>query len=79
MGHFLGDQEAAFGAAGLTDVERDMIRRRDFRALIQYGAIFFVLEKLPAVLKPTRAAIRLSSRLTTPTRRLRRPRRTPRP
>jgi len=47
---FLGDQEAAFEAAGLTDVERDMIRRRDFRALIQYGAIFFVLEKLAAVL-----------------------------
>ena len=26
-----------------------MVRRRDWRALIQYGAIFFVLEKLGAV------------------------------
>ena len=27
-----------------------MIRRRDWRALMHYGAIFFVLEKLAAVL-----------------------------
>ena len=26
-----------------------MVQRRDWRALIQYGAIFFVLEKLGAV------------------------------
>ena len=30
--------------------ERDLIRRRDWRGLIRYGAIFFVLEKLAAVL-----------------------------
>ena len=36
-------------AAGLTEQERDLIRRRDWRGLIHYGAIFFVLEKLGAV------------------------------
>ncbi|WP_432731139.1 gallate dioxygenase [Variovorax sp. W6] len=46
---FLADEEAAFEAAGLTDRERDMVRHRDWRALIQYGVIFFMLEKLGAV------------------------------
>jgi len=46
---FLGDPEPLFESAGLTAQERDMITRRDWRALIQYGAIFFVLEKLGAV------------------------------
>ena len=46
---FADDPEAAMLAAGLDDGERDMIRRRDWRALMQYGAIFFVLEKLAAV------------------------------
>ena len=46
---FTADPETAFGKAGLTDHERDMIRRRDWRAMMQYGAIFFVLEKLAAV------------------------------
>jgi gallate dioxygenase len=46
---FNSDEEAAFEKAGLSDQERDMIRRRDWRALMQYGAIFFVLEKLAAV------------------------------
>jgi gallate dioxygenase len=46
---FLGDPEAAFERAGLGAEERDMIRRRDWQALIRYGAIFFVLEKLAAV------------------------------
>jgi gallate dioxygenase len=30
-----------------------MIRRRDWRALIQYGVIFFLLEKLGAVIGTT--------------------------
>jgi gallate dioxygenase len=47
---FLGDPEPLFEAAKLTEHERDLIRRRDWRALIQYGAIFFVLEKLAAVI-----------------------------
>jgi gallate dioxygenase len=47
---FLADPEPLFESAGLTDRERDLVRRRDWRGLIQYGAIFFVLEKLAAVL-----------------------------
>lgn len=46
---FLRDPEASFEAAGLTEQERDLIRRRDWRGLIHYGAIFFMLEKLGAV------------------------------
>ncbi len=46
---FLADEEAAFERAALSDQERDLVRRRDWRGLIQYGAIFFVLEKLGAV------------------------------
>ena len=46
---FASDPEAAFAEAGLSEEERDMIRRRDWRALMQYGAIFFVLEKMAAV------------------------------
>ncbi len=50
---FLADPEPMFEEAGLTDPERDMLRRRDWRALIQYGVIFFLLEKLGAVLGTT--------------------------
>ncbi len=46
---FKADPEASFEKAGLTEQERDMIRRLDWRAMMQYGAIFFVLEKLAAV------------------------------
>lgn len=46
---FLADPEAAFEAAGLSSEERDLIRERDWMGLIRYGAIFFVLEKLGAV------------------------------
>jgi gallate dioxygenase len=46
---FLRDPEASFAAAGLTEEERDLIRRRDWRGLIRYGVIFFMLEKLGAV------------------------------
>jgi gallate dioxygenase len=46
---FLADPQAAFERAGLSDVERDLVARRDWRGLIRYGAIFFVLEKLGAV------------------------------
>jgi gallate dioxygenase len=50
---FLADPEPMFTEAGLTEEERDMIRRRDWRALIQYGVIFFLLEKLGAVVGTT--------------------------
>jgi gallate dioxygenase len=46
---FLADPEGAFAAAGLTDEERAMVRARDWRGLIRYGASFFMLEKLGAV------------------------------
>ena len=50
---FLADPEPMFQAAELTEQERDMVRRRDWRALIQYGVIFFLLEKLGAVVGTT--------------------------
>jgi len=46
---FRRDPEASFAAARLTEEERDLIRRRDWRGLMHYGAIFFMLEKLGAV------------------------------
>jgi gallate dioxygenase len=46
---FLRDPEASFEAAGLTAEERDLIRRRDWRGMMHYGVIFFMLEKLGAV------------------------------
>jgi gallate dioxygenase len=46
---FKDDPEAAFAAAGLTDEERDLVRLRDWRGMIHYGVIFFMLEKLGAV------------------------------
>ena len=46
---FVSEPEKAFDDANLTDVERDLVRRRDWRGLIHYGVIFFMLEKLGAV------------------------------
>ena len=46
---FLADPEGAFEAAQLSKEERDLVRRRDWRAMIHYGVIFFMLEKLGAV------------------------------
>jgi len=50
---FLADPEPMFEEAGLTEEERDMVRRRDWRALIRYGVIFFMLEKFGAVIGTT--------------------------
>jgi gallate dioxygenase len=47
---FLEDPEALFEAHGLSAEERDLVRRRDWRGLIHYGVIFFMLEKLGAVI-----------------------------
>ena len=41
--------DAAFDKAGLDTTERDMVRKRDWSALIRYGASFFCLEKLARV------------------------------
>lgn len=46
---FLSVPEQLFAEHGLTEEERDMVRRRDWRAMIRYGVIFFMLEKLGAV------------------------------
>ena len=46
---FLADEAGAMREAGLSPEECDMIARRDWRALIRYGASFFMLEKLGAV------------------------------
>jgi gallate dioxygenase len=46
---FLKDPEAAFEEAGLTEEERTLVRNRDWRGMIHYGVIFFMLEKLGAV------------------------------
>ena len=46
---FLADEEAEYERAGLPEAERAMVRARDWRALIRYGVIFFMLEKLGAV------------------------------
>lgn len=46
---FLANPDATYEEAGLTPLERDMIGRRDWQAMIRYGVIFFLLEKLGAV------------------------------
>ncbi len=50
---FLQDTEALFEEAKLSEEERAMLRNRAWRALIHYGAIFFLLEKLGAVVGTT--------------------------
>jgi gallate dioxygenase len=46
---FWAEPEALFHEHQLTDEEAAMVKRRDWRALIHYGVIFFLLEKLGAV------------------------------
>jgi gallate dioxygenase len=46
---FLADPEVTYEEADLPPQERDMITRRDWQAMIRYGVIFFLLEKLGAV------------------------------
>lgn len=50
---FLENPEPLFEEAGLTAEERDMIRGRQWQALIHYGVIFFLLEKLGATVGTT--------------------------
>ena len=47
---FVNDQEALFEEFGLADEERVMIRERRWIELIRYGVIFFLLEKMGAVI-----------------------------
>jgi gallate dioxygenase len=46
---FRRNADALMIAHGLTEEEAALVRRLDWRALIHYGVIFFVLEKLAAV------------------------------
>ena len=47
---FVEDQEGLFAESDLTEEEKDLIRRRDWIGMIHYGVIFFMLEKMAAVL-----------------------------
>ena len=46
---FKADEAAAMREAGLSAEERQLIQDRDWRGLMRYGVIFFLLEKLAAV------------------------------
>ncbi|HEX2618368.1 MAG TPA: hypothetical protein VHL57_12545, partial [Flavobacteriales bacterium] len=50
---FLADPTPLYDQHKLTAEERDLVTRRDWRALIHYGVIFFLLEKLGAVVGTT--------------------------
>jgi hypothetical protein len=50
---FEADPELLMTEAGLSDREKDLVRERDWLALVQYGANFFVLEKFARVSKKT--------------------------
>lgn len=47
---FLADEESSLAESDLSEEEKDLIRRRDWQGMIHYGVIFFMLEKLAAVL-----------------------------
>ena len=47
---FLQDEEATCREAGLTGEETDLVCRRDWRGMIHYGVIFFMLEKFGATI-----------------------------
>jgi gallate dioxygenase len=47
---FRANEEETYTAAGLSDEERQLIRSRDWIGMIHYGVIFFLLEKLGAVI-----------------------------
>jgi len=50
---FLKDPTPLYEQHKLTAEERDLVTRRDWRGLIHYGVIFFLLEKLGAVVGTT--------------------------
>jgi gallate dioxygenase len=50
---FLENPEPLYEQHKLTAEERDLVNRRDWRGLIHYGVIFFLLEKLGAVVGTT--------------------------
>lgn len=56
-GRFLYDREGSYERGRLTEEEKDMLRNLDWRALIRYGVIFFILEKLAAAVGVPNQAI----------------------
>jgi gallate dioxygenase len=50
---FLADPEPLFQQYELTEEERRMVRGRDWIGMIRYGVIFFLLEKMGAVIGTT--------------------------
>jgi gallate dioxygenase len=46
---FLADEDSMLAASDLTPEEQVLIKSRDWRGMIHYGVIFFMLEKLGAV------------------------------
>ncbi|WP_040263469.1 gallate dioxygenase [Pseudomonas massiliensis] len=50
---FRDEPEALFAEHQLSEEERELVRRRDWRGMIHYGVIFFLLEKLGAVVGVT--------------------------
>ena len=52
-GRFLYDREGSYVRGELSEEEKDMLRRLDWRALMRYGVIFFILEKLAAAVGVT--------------------------
>ena len=56
-GRFLYDREGSYERGRLTEEEKEMLRTLDWRALIRYGVIFFILEKLAAAVGVPNQAI----------------------
>jgi gallate dioxygenase len=56
-GRFLYDREGSYERGRLTEEEKEMLRKLDWRALIRYGVIFFILEKLAAAVGVPNQAI----------------------
>jgi hypothetical protein len=48
---FRADEEGLYATEGLTEAERDLVRRRDWLGLVRYGVNFFVLEKFARVVR----------------------------
>lgn len=46
---FLQSPQSLYAEAGLSEEEQQLLNARDWRGLIQYGASFFLLEKMGAV------------------------------
>jgi hypothetical protein len=50
---YTADPEQAMSAAGLTDEEKELVRRQDWIGLVRHGENFFVLEKFARVVRTT--------------------------